>query len=265
MKPHKMKFLIIALTTISPLAWEVGGAAAKYNMQVQLGSTAARSLMVETGQTVRILASSTEIAKVKAAKFQWLKNDMPMEGETNDALTLTNVDISHVGSYSVHVSSPHNRAESAAVHVSVYSLFTNYSNGGTLTAPIGDFTISGNTTLPCGGTFDRFRAYVPFDGPNRIPKSTTFPNDSQAANLDITTCTNINGSIDTGIRIQENWLPMNPKDCNDNTACGVNALASSCTATNLQTNKTYRATIYFKSSTLDPTNTTVSFRWYYHN
>ncbi len=273
MKMTNQNIMLCVFTVASGLVCGVSRAASA-EVTVQLGSTAAQSLIVQTGQTVVISASSKEMANVAhaptngASKYEWVKDGIlvPEAKGTNQNLTLTNVGFDDVATYSVFISGEHSRAESAPVHLSVYSLFYTNSNGGVLTAPIGDFSISSGTTLPCGGTFDRFKAYYPFDGPNTSPPSSIFPNTSNSTNLDLTTCTNINSTtLDTGIRIQENWLPMNQKACDDDDgSCSFNVKLSTTTASGLLNNKTYRTTIYFNSATLG-TNTTITYRWYYHN
>jgi hypothetical protein len=160
--------------------------------------------------------------------------------------------------------------QSAPVHLSVYSLFASHSNGGCLGVPIGQFTIG---TYPiCNGTgFDEYKAYFPFYGPNATGQTGAFVNSSGSANLDVTTCTNVNGTIDTAILVKGNWSGTPQITCSDNdTNCSINTNLSSCTfvlSTNggsIVNSNSYRVGIYYKSSTLG-TNASVTFQWYYHN
>ncbi len=158
--------------------------------------------------------------------------------------------------------------QSPPIHLSVYSLFESQSNGGCLGVPIGQFSSGDN--MVCGASgFDRYKVYFPFYGPNAASQTGIFQNTSGSANLDLTTCTNVNGTtMDTAIKLQGNWSGTPQIVCNNDSTCTNNSLLSFCT-TSLSTNSgsisnSYRATIYFKSATLG-NNTNVTFQWYYRN
>src|SRR6266566_875590 len=274
MRTRTRGLLLCTIVVTSTASSVVFGAAPTHDFTVDVESRAAQSLIVSNGQSVLLRVAKPSMKKVKAPpagvpRIQWAKDNDLVPGQTNATFDIPNASFSDVGSYSVWINGPDkSRQESAPIHLSVYSLFYTNSNGGSLGIPIGQFT-SGNNTV-CGGTgFDRYKVYFPFYGPNAANQTGLFVNNSSSANLDVTTCTNVNGAIDTAIRIQENWAPMTTKDCNDDdTNCVVYSKLSTAKATNLSTNSTtnntYRTTIYFNNATLG-TNTSVTFRWYYHN
>jgi hypothetical protein len=257
----------------SLVSFNVSWAGPEYDFTVDVGSSAAHSLVLSNGESLVLEFKPPLDTLVKSPpqgvpKFQWVKDDHLISGQTNNSLSFPSVAFSNVGTYTLWVNGPKGRQESAPVHLSVYTLFYSNSNGGSLGVPIGQFS-SGNNTV-CGDTgFDRYKAYFPFYGPNAVNQTAPFQNTSGSTNLDITTCTNVNGTIDSAVRIHENWLPMNEKACNnDDASCAVSTSLCTAMATNLSTNptvnNTYRATIYYKNSTLG-TNKSVTFRWYYHN
>jgi hypothetical protein len=248
------------------------GAKARFTVSTNLSELVEEgsdvAISIDTSVLKQIVASSKKTSPGIPLKHRWQKDGHDVPGETNATLSLSHVGFSDVGTYTL-VLSGSAEEQSAPVHLSVFNVFTSHSNGGCLAVPIGDFT-SGNNTI-CGGTgFDKYKVYFPFYGPNASPQSGIFTNYSGGANLDLTTCTNVNGTIDTAIMFQGNWLGMPQVACNDNdTTCSTGTSLSSCIGINLSpnngsTSNSYRATIYFKSATLG-TNTSVTFRWYYHN
>ncbi len=259
------------------LAVKVCGADAPKKLSTTDIKVVANSYLVQTGATVNISIDSDLKANVDRAsgmggfapEYQWVKNGSEIFGATKSAFAITNVSFADVGEYMLLLSGAF-PANSGPVYVSVYYLFSTNSNGGVLTAPIGDFTIGSDSA--CGGTgFDRYKAYGLFYGPNASPQSGTFQNTSASSKLDLTTCTNANNSgLDTAIKLQGNWLGMPEVACNnDDPNCAIGSLLSTVTNFVLSTNSgsntnSYRATVYFKKATLGTSNT-VTFRWYYHN
>jgi len=225
---------------------------------------------VRTGRKVTLQVSKEALARPGKAKvavhYQWRKDGVEIVGATNQSYEITYVTVTNVGSYTL-VLTGGLEEESVPFHLAVYTLFENESNGGYLTIPHDSF-ITGSTLLctPSGTSFDRYKVYFPFDGPNTTPPSANFPNTSNETNLIVNTCTNFNGSpLDTAVRVMENFGDMNLKCCNNNFACGTpNTKLSSCTATGLLSGMTYRVAIYYKKSTLG-TNMHVTFRWKYSN
>ncbi len=266
------KLILSALTFL--LGTYLGHSAAP-TTTVDVGSTATQDLMIESGQTVVLSAKKQDIAripsdKILANRYHWAKNGFLITHATNETYALTNVSTNDAATYTLFVSGAHGQAQSAPVHLSVYTLNTNQSNGGTLTVPIGAFTFSSQQVSCSPKTFNYYKAYVPFDGPNMTPPSPTFPNTSQSSKLVISTCSTANSStLDTAVKVQQNWMiPPNPPlqvACSDDAsaACGPNPLLSICT-NNLLAGKTYRMTLYYIGSTLG-NNTTVTFSWNYQN
>lgn len=231
--------------------------------------TATQDLLVQEGKTVAISADAQQIAGFgkEQVKYQWTKDGAPIDDGTNATHTLPSVSTNDVATYTVLVSGTGGQAVSAPVHLSVYSLHNSPGNGGTLTAPIGAFTFTSLRVSCSSKTFDRYKAYLPFDGPFRTPPSPTFPNPSNYTKLDISTCNTANGAtLDTAVKVQQSQLPSIQVGCvdDDGAVCGYNGVLSTCNSINLQSNKSYCTTIYFINSTLG-NNTTVTFTWYYHN
>jgi hypothetical protein len=226
------------------------------------------SLLVEKGHDITLslelpLVKSLQQKKQGDVHIQWRKDgaDLGSPG-TNATYLISNADISHVGLYTAVLSGAV-EAETIGVYLSVYELFEQHSNGGALTAPIGDFT-AGNNTI-CGGTFDRYHVYTNFCGPNTANCTGVFANTSNSSKLDLDTCTNINNQIDTAIQVRQNFGFMTQVACNDNADCMLaNANLSKSTNSTLETGKFYRVGIFYKSTTLGA-NTNVTFNWYYHN
>jgi hypothetical protein len=234
------------------------------------------SYLIEVGTTLQIspdsvLKSTANKGYPKGQYYQWQKDGVEIAGATNSSYVKTNVSFADVGEY-VLVFTGAYPGKSGPIYVSVYSLFSQHSNGGALSTPIGDFTTSSSTVCAATG-FDKYKVYFPFYGPNANPQSGTYQNTSMSPLLDLTTCTNANKpTLDTAIKIQGNWLGMPELACtNDDASCTNGTLLTTLTNFSLSTNpgpisntNSYRATVYFKSSTLGG-NTNVTLRWYYHN
>ena len=229
--------------------------------QVTVGVT--RSMIVETGTSVTLAASSNLYPNISNPGFRWLKDEYELYGETNSTYAINNASLSDAAEYKVIVYATGISAEAEPFYLSVYRPVTN-SNGGVMATPVGQFTGGGPYNFSCGGGFDRYKTYFPFDGPNTSPPSPTYANTSNTPNLYVTTCTNVNGAtLDTLVRIQDNFGTGTERACSDNYCSLENTKLSGATFNALQTNKTYRVTIYFKSSTLGSL-TTVTFIWLYY-
>jgi hypothetical protein len=243
---------------------------------VEVTNTPVLSRMVAVGTRVAISLDRDVLGHINEdrkesmsdlpLRFQWQKDGDDIPGATNSTYTINAATFYDAATYTL-VLSGFAELQSAPFHLSVYILEGSHSNGGALAVPIGDFT-SGSYPV-CGGTgFDRYKVYFPFYGPNASPQSGAFQNTSHSSNLDVTTCTNSNGTVlDTAIRIQGNWLGTPELACNNDTNCVGNPLLSFCTmalSTNASASNTYRATLYFKSATLG-SGKTVTFLWNYHN
>lgn len=271
----RREVLLVTLILSGAIAGQAGlfgGKGLKPNeVVVELGTTATSDLMVEKGQRVVLSARSQDIAgilpdtsKTAAPRYQWTKDGFTMENALESTLVLTDVSAKDAATYTIFVSGAHGRAESAPVHLSVYTLETNHSNGGTLTVPIGAFNTSSQQVSCSAKTFDRWKAYVPFDGPYTSPQSSTFPNTSQSTNLVISTISTANAtSLDTAVKVQNNFLPTTQVACSDDVSSSCGPYLS-CSTNAMATGKTYRATIYFKNATLGG-QTTVTFSWNYQN
>ena len=207
-------------------------------------------------------------------KFQWRKDTNNIPKATKPELRFESVDFTDVASYTlvywseaqgesnqlVHVGPD---GVTAPIHLGVFDEKTVNPTTGTVSYPLGAFgepPTGGNVV--CGVTFDRWKSYEPFDGPNCTPPSTNYPNPNQHLNLRIDTCSADNGpTMDTAIQIVGNWAPP-PVICNDDTVavCPNNKLSRRTIV--LQASRTYRVGIFYKSSTVG-TATKVTFTYTY--
>lgn len=260
--------VLIAMLGLSLVLTGAESGGAKGSVQVTL--SVFPSAMVITGKTVVISIDEKELAKLQAASktsdlplhFRWRKNGQAIPGATKSTYTLANVSIADAASYTLLLTGS-TEAETAPVHLSVYFHHSTNSNGGTMRTPIGDF-INQNNTI-CGATgWTKYKVYLPFDGPFKTPPvSVDYPNTSNGSKLTFDTCSVDNGSIDTAVRVRENFGLMTELCCNNDTNCGLsNATLSKCASVSLQTDKNYRVTIYLKNVGTQPN---VTFNWLYDN
>jgi hypothetical protein len=244
--------------------------------QVTITNMLANSIMVQAGTNVTIRMDQQEIKRIYADRhkeqstlpvhFRWQKDGEDIPGATDLHYTITNVSFEDAASYTL-VLSGYVELQTAPVHLSVYTLFEAHSNGGTLAVPISDFT--SGTLDTCGATgFDSYKTYLTFYGPNASPQSGTFVNSSHENNLDITTCTNVNGTtMKTAVQIQGNWSGMPIVGCSASSDCTANpnlSFATTPLSTNSSSSNTYRTTIYVKSRSMG-TVKKVTWTWFYHN
>jgi hypothetical protein len=244
------------------------------------------TLRVGTEFTIRLdpalLGEITSKAKIQAKnfegdfdlKFQWRKDTNDIPGATKPELRFDSIDFKDVASYSlvywgqakgeppVHVGP---EGITAPVHVGVFFEKTASPTTGTVSYPLGAFgePPEGGNVI-CGRTFDRWKAYEPFDGPFCSPPSTNYPNTDNNTRLRVDTCSPDNGTtMDTGIQVVGNFSPP-PIFCNDNAnnPCPGNARLSRTSAITLENGKTYRVGIYYRSGTVG-TATKVTFNYTY--
>jgi len=203
--------------------------------------------------------------------YQWKINGAAISAATNFNYSITNVQFIHAGTYTVTItggaSMGFSTTNSLPAHLTVFD--TNYvsGNGGTAKTPIGEFTSSG---VCQNVSFDRYVVKAWFDGPNitsPLVPSPNWPNPSSLPKLTIDTFASENGTmLDTAVQIAQNWFPYTTLCCNDNTpppAPLTDPNLSKCDIT-MQTNKQYRAGIFFKSSSLPAGVTNIYWRWNYH-
>jgi hypothetical protein len=281
-----MKILSPCVVSVAVLASFCAGLQAadspKKASTIQVINNPDLSPMVEAGTSVTF-TSGTDLSsmyrKIYAEKkvpqsappliYQWQKNGNDIAGATKSYYTIPEVTFTNdVATYTLVLSGAL-EAQSAPVHLSVYTLIYSNSNGGALSTPIQGFTSGTYTACNVSG-FDRYKTYMLFYGPNATSQTGPFQNTSGSSLLDLTTCTNLNGtSLDTAILFQGNWASPPVLGCNDDDpGCGSNVKLSTTNNIALSTsstaNNTYRTTIFYKSSTLGG-NANVTFRWYYHN
>ena len=229
------------------------------------------SLMAKVGSTVIISLEPSVLKGIEQRKtnepplhIQWRINDSDISAATNGTYTINAVGVSHVGAYTA-VLTGSIEAESLPAHLSVYQLYENQSNGGTLTVGIGEFTTGSGPSCLASLGFDKYKVYTTFCGPSTPTCTGIFANTSNSTKLDVNTCTNINNSIDTGIQIRDNFGFMTERACTNDSNCSLpNTTLSKTLPVTLQNGKFYRVGIFYKSASLG-SSTHVTFNWNYHN
>ena len=229
-----------------------------------------QSQLVPVGGTASfsVLAKHIGPPSTNALAYQWRFNGVDVAGATNSTFVLASANFSNAGEYRVLVT-----GSSLLSNPAYLSVYSTTGTGGTLSTPIGSYS-SQSWTCPNGGTFSKGYAVTNsqgrpalFYGPNATPQFDPFQNTSQLPLLTIDTFSTANGTVDTGIRIQNNWGTLQTACCNDDAGGGIQ---SQCTVT-LSTNagdvthqNTYRLILFYKDP-LPAGTTAVTFNWLYHN
>jgi len=141
-------------------------------------------------------------------------------------------------------------------------------SAGTLTIPVSSFT-SGNgqqNCFPYANGWNRYYVTFYFLGPNvsPLPDPNNYPNPDNVNSVTVHTCDPLNGStLDTGIVIMEDLDPTQ-KVCNNNASptYAPNPKLSSATFSPTKNNTKYRATVFYKNSTVGSLQN-ITVRWSY--
>jgi hypothetical protein len=139
-------------------------------------------------------------------------------------------------------------------------------NSGSLSIGLNSF-LSGSGSAQCFPTSQGWDKYYPmpkfFLGPNVTPAANTYTNELNIPNVTVKTCDPTNGTtLQTGILIQDAANP-NDKVCVTNSCEDAGNAMLTVNRRSTQSGKKYKATIFYKSSTLDPSRTNVVVNWIY--
>ena len=139
-------------------------------------------------------------------------------------------------------------------------------NSGSLTIGLTAFLGNGGAQQ-CFPTSKGWDKYYPmpkfFLGPNTLPDANCYTNASNIPSVTVKTCDPANGTtLETGIVIQNSINPNGDKTCATNTASCIPSTMLTIDSRSTANNTKYKATIFYKSSTLGSlTNVTVN--WSY--
>jgi hypothetical protein len=230
------------------------------------------SQLVRTGD---LAGFSVEVSPSKGVAYQWQFNGSNILRATEATYRIPHpVDFADVGEYQVLITG-NGTTISKPAYLSVYSLTRTLSvTSGTLSTPVNQFQ---TMTYQCGGGAFQ-KGYTPinssgltmfFYGPNATGQSGIFTNLGHAPTLTIDTFSTDNGTADTGIRLQNNWIPLADACCNDDATGGTDPKQSRCqialsqNAGGVSQKNSYRLSVLYKVPPGPPTSGRVTFNWRY--
>jgi hypothetical protein len=220
--------------------------------------------IVATGAVLllEVVAQNPPPFQTNSLSYQWYFNGAPIAGATADLLTITNFQLSNIGTYTVAVTGPGGSSESDSTGVGIGDPT---GNSGTLPPiPLSSFTSNPSGSQSCfpNPPWDK-RYTVPgyFFKSYPSPPNPNFPNTGSLPNLTVDTCDSANGTTcQTGIVIY-NAISPSDKVCATNSQCIVSSTLTINTRS-MADSKLYRVTIYYKSSAPPPGPLIV--HWQYH-
>jgi hypothetical protein len=232
-----------------------------------------QTVLTNSSVNFSVVAMHVGGPSTNAITYQWRFNTVPIAGATNSTYWIANASFADVGAYDVVVT-----GSSLTSQTAFLSVYSPIGNGGTLQTPIGAFT---SQSVTCGGgTFQK--GYSPtnsdgslafFYGPNASPQSGIFKNSTPGSNrLTVDTFSSNNGTVDTGLRLRNNWSPFAIADCNDNAAGGTDPRQSKAVIslsqnpgdpTNPTSMNSYRLTILYKDNPPPPPGVVITINWLY--
>jgi hypothetical protein len=199
-------------------------------------------------------------------KYTWYKGTTLLT-TTTDTYNIRKMQQSDVDTYTILITKNDKTDFVLTVHLFMYRPSDKYVNSGSLTCPIGCFAAS---SLTCSGiTFLNGYSLSASGGVPQLFYGGGYPLSSQTgpfvndhnAKLRIYTVDGENpGTSATGVRLQQNWIPLLNLFCNGalNGASGdANLNAAVGTIQN-----TYRGMILYNGS---PSTGSIVFHWEYHN
>jgi hypothetical protein len=231
--------------------------------------------MAETGTHVEFGVIATNLMGPDALSYQWQINGTNIVGATNDTYWIDNVSFTNVATYTVVITGS-NSITADPAHLAIYQLFATNSNGGTLSVPVGWF-VNQNISCTSGGTFQR--GFNPtndsglpaFFYHKLVPNQTGPFQNTASSKLTIDTFPCENGSGDTGLMLQRNWLLSPAVMCNDNSpaapAChplGAKGGPLTLSYGGSPPDGRYRLTLMYKLAN-PPPGLKVWYHWLYHD
>jgi hypothetical protein len=214
----------------------------------------------------------TVVANPPGVRYQWKRNGVLIPGATNSFYEIPHaITMSDLAEYGVTASNPVGSVESQPAFLSINSTNLIRGNSGTLTGLIGSFHNTNNSCVGSAAGFDRYNVYQTFEGPGfTAPLPRNFPNNDHVAKLTINTCNAANapGNVTAVEIIKNSFVPI--ELCCSQTGnctapspglakCGPVALPTGTTATS----GSCRVVIYYKSTSLAPGQTAITFDWIY--
>jgi hypothetical protein len=208
-----------------------------------------KSQTVPVGSTVTFSVLAKHVGpSTNALSYQWQFNGTIIAGATQSTYTKPNVQFTDAGQYAVLVTGSQLLSTPADLAV-----FSSTGNSGSLSVGVTSFQ-NGNNNQACfpSSQWDKY-----FVVPNcylcgASVSQQCFANTTRANTCTISTCdpANANGTLQTGIVIQYEFNP-NDKVCSTNSCTGVTPATSLtvCSRTMAPSSR-YRATIFYKSSTI---------------
>ena len=137
---------------------------------------------------------------------------------------------------------------------------------GTLAVAVGSFQNgnNGQSCFPSGAGWDKYYIMPKFFlGPNVTPDANSYTNSENLSQVTVSTCDETNGTtLETAMVIYEQFHPSTDKVCATNTPACIPSAKLTIDQRTIASGKKYRATVFYKSSTLGSlTNVTV--KWSY--
>jgi hypothetical protein len=105
-------------------------------------------------------ATFTVVATNGPLAYQWLRNGVPIDGQTNSSLTIENAQLADVGYYSCNVSKDMEVVPTRSASLMIYTSDIDPQTGIDPITVFGAPLVSGGTQSPCPGTYAGYVIYT---------------------------------------------------------------------------------------------------------